>query len=363
MLNNILPEDFRKKREAEGMLQTVFASFGYEETGMEDCKSAESLCACAEPNILPSRLCCTELCRGHYSAALICAETPQACVEPIAVSAEALIALGIEDFYIKMGSNSFAEALCEPFGEKEKMMKMIASKDKKGLENIPGMSACKFKNIILNLHDIIGDADAVYDLDVNLPSKADKALKKLRDMYMLLVYYGLEKFPVLDLGLTAEEKYTDLYFEIYVSGAKEPICKGGVIRCGENDNAVAEFDLNMLAELCGKADDRISKTIIYPEKNACGIAYDLAYNLRVNGCIAEGYVGDKSYRHAERYAKNAGADCIMRVFADGRLLIKEFENDSITETTADSFLGYDEDEDICDCGHHHDDCDCGHEHH
>ena len=58
---------------------------------------------------------------------------------------------------------------------------------------------------------------------------------------------------------------------------------------------------------------------------------------------------------------------MLRVFPNGRLLIKDFVRNEVTETTANDFLGYyddDCDHDLdCDCGHehhhHHHDCDCG----
>ena len=115
-----------------------------------------------------------------------------------------------------------------------------------------------------------------------------------------------------------------------------------------------------LAELTKSAGEEVSKTLIFPEKAAFGIAYDVAYNLRVNGCLVEGYVGNGGYKEAEKYAKKTNAECMLRVFSDGKLQIKDFKRGDITETTVDDFLGYydehEEEEDCCcgdDCHHHH----------
>ena len=85
----------------------------------------------------------------------------------------------------------------------------------------------------------------------------------------------------------------------------------------------------------------------------------------MNGCLVEQDLCSADYRAAERYAKKTGAECMLRVFADGRLLMKDFRRDEIIETTVDDFLGY-YDEDDCGCGHEHEhdhDCDCGCGHH
>ncbi len=105
-------------------------------------------------------------------------------------------------------------------------------------------------------------------------------------------------------------------------------------------------------------DSDVSASLIYAENNAEGLAYDIAYNLRVNGCIVEFYNENKPIEDAEEYAKNKNISCILRVYPDGKLLIKDFIKNEITQTTAFDFLGYYEDDEECDCG-----CDHDHEHH
>lgn len=106
------------------------------------------------------------------------------------------------------------------------------------------------------------------------------------------------------------------------------------------------------------SDSDVSASLVFAEKDAEGIAYDIAYNLRVNGCIVEYYNGDGNIEKAEEYAKKRDISCILRAFADGTLMIKDFIKNEIIETSASEFLGYyeDDEEDECDCG-------CGHEHH
>lgn len=306
MTENTLSE-YLKKKEAEDVLWSVFASFGYCETQtpmLADGGSAlrsslsDSIIKSCKCDALPARFCASgsvfdecgdKICESaQYAIELIGANTAAAYAEPIAASAEALFALGIDDFKIKIGSNTF---------------------------------------------------------------------KDLSEIYNLLVLYGFEKFPEIDMGMIGDDRYTDMFFEIYIGDT--PVCRGG-IRC-ENGvkSAGAVFDTGRLLTYYRGNEEAVSGTLIFPEENAEGIAYDIAYNLRVNGCLVEGYVGEGGYKDAEEYAKSSNAGCMIRAFADGRLLIKDFKRNEITETTINEFIDY---YDGCDddCGHHHDDCDCHH---
>lgn len=109
--------------------------------------------------------------------------------------------------------------------------------------------------------------------------------------------------------------------------------------------------------------EKVQASLIFAENDAEGIAYDVAYNLRMNGCIVEYYTGCGDISDAENYTKENGMGCILRVFSDGKLMINDFAKNEIIETTASDFLGYyddEEEEDECDCGcgghhhHHHD---------
>ena len=112
------------------------------------------------------------------------------------------------------------------------------------------------------------------------------------------------------------------------------------------------------------SDISVEASLIFAEKNAEGLGYDVAYNLRVNGCIVEYYTGDNNIENACNYAEKKGISCILRAYPDGILQIKDMIKNEITETTVSDFLGYYEEEEGCSCGHNHDEdheC-CGHHH-
>lgn len=151
----------------------------------------------------------------------------------------------------------------------------------------------------------------------------------------------------------------------------EPLC----LESNEKIFATAKFDADYneisldLKEFLDETKDfeRVKSSLIFAEPDAFGLAYDVAYNLRLNGCIVEYYTGSGNIDDALSYTKEKGLGCILRTFADGKLMINDFAKNEIIETSVDDFLGYyDEDEEEeCDCGcgghhhHHHSDDDTG----
>lgn len=132
---------------------------------------------------------------------------------------------------------------------------------------------------------------------------------------------------------------------------------------GKWENGISEitFDVQKLMDVLimsgmDMSPLSLSASMIFAEKNAEGVAYEVAYNLRINGCIVEYYTEGGDIDAACEYAKSKGISCIIRAFCEGKLLIKDFVKEEITETSLADFLGYYDDEEECDCG-------CGHEHH
>lgn len=315
---------------------------------------------------------------------LIGADSAKADAEVIAAAIEALIALGIKEFHMEIGQVAFFNGLTAQAGlnadDIESLRERIDSKDRFGIKELTEKLSIddNIKNLMIELPYLFGGSEILDRADVpELNETSRNALLNLRDIYETLVSYGLEKFVSLDLGmLQSIDYYTGSIFKCYTHGIGFPICAGGrydnlMQKFGRKLGAVGiAFGVNHIMTVLrgGNANgfsENVPGTLIYTESGAEATAYDLAYNLRVNGCMAEGYVGNGDYKDAEEYAKQSGAECMIRVFADGKMLIKDFRRNEIIETTANDFLEYyDEDADeACDCGHDHHDCDCEHHHH
>ena len=132
--------------------------------------------------------------------------------------------------------------------------------------------------------------------------------------------HGFEKYVSIDLGmLESIDYYTGSIFKCYTHGVGFPICAGGrydnlMGQFGDNKGAVgAAIGINrLISVLSDKEVHDVSASLVFAEKNAEGIAYDIAYNLRVNGCLVEMYIGDGDYKAAEEYSKgkNIGCKCL-----------------------------------------------------
>lgn len=305
---------------------------------------------------------------------LIGSYSPAADAEVISAAIEAILAVGIEEFSMEIGQVAFFNGLIEQAGLDEalteKLRERIDSKDSVGIKTIVSKLAIDedIKNLMIELPYLFGDMSVLEKADVKGLNKTSKAaLANLKRIYELLCLYGFEKYISIDLGmLQSIDYYTGSIFKCYTRGIGFPVCAGG-----RYDNLMGKFGAPMgavgvaiginrvMSALGRESAEGVSSSLIFAERDAEGIAYELAYNLRVNGCLVEMYIGGGDFKDAEKYAGETDTGAMLRVFPDGRLQIKDFTKREIIETTADDFLGY-YDEDGCE--HHHGD-DCGHEHH
>lgn len=405
-VNDVLPEECSIKKDIENIIWTVFASFGYKEVETPsfeyyDCYSGETgqitqeklykffdeqgrilalrpdfttsiaRMAATKPiaELKPLRYMYTgSVFRAEHTEGvrnreitqsgieLIGAYSAKADAEVIAAAMEAMNALGIEEYSMEIGQVGFFNGLMEQTGLDnqtiETLRARIDSKDSQGIKNIvKGLDIPEdVRELIIELPHLFGNGEVLERADVtglNPTSKA--ALDNLREIYDLLVLYGFEQYISLDLGmLQSIDYYTGSIFKCYTRGVGFPIAAGGrydnlLSGFGKSEGAVGcALGINRLMQVYKGKPNQVASTLIYAEKNAEGMAYDLAYNLRVNGCLTEMYVENDDFGKAEEYAKATNNTCILRVIADGKLTIYDFERDDVINTSVSEFLGYDD---------------------
>lgn len=317
---------------------------------------------------------------------LIGSNTPMADAEVIAAAIEAVMAVGIEEFQMEIGQVAFFNGLVEQAGlgaeDIEKLRERIDCKDSLGIRELTEQLELddNVKSLMIDLPYLFGGLEVVEKACVDGLNETSKtALENIRSIYRLLCAYGFEQYISIDLGmLQSIDYYTGSIFKCYTHGIGFPVCAGGrydhlMERFGKEMGAVGvAFGVNRILSALRAAGNEQPASIpaaslIYAEENAYAQAYEVAFNLRVNGCMTELYIDDGTYQDAERYAKASKAGCMMRVFADGQLLLKDFIRDEITQTTVKEFLSYYNDsmDEHEDCGHSHahgDGCECGHHH-
>lgn len=214
------------------------------------------------------------------------------------------------------------------------------------------ISDCKTEKAMAELVAVAVEAALAADVpDFSVEITCSEAVAELIGLYSLDEYCNM----------------TEGSFEITGKSGERVIFRSS---CSDKD-LVCEFDFKAVAEaVCGETGDiPVPETVVYSEKNAEGIGYEIAYTMRLSGCLVTDCIGCSSIEECESYVKMCGAESIIRVFPDGKIQIKETATGEITETDYNTFVGYYDDEpDGCDCGHdhhHHDHgegCSCGHCH-
>ncbi len=319
---------------------------------------------------------------------LIGSYSPSADAEVIAAAIEAALACGIEELHMEIGQVAFFAGLTEQAGldaaDVEKIRERIDSKDTTGIKAIiKDLDIAEdVKSLMIELPYLFGGEEVLEKANVaGLNEKSKAALSNIKRIYELLCLYGLEDYVSIDLGmLQSIDYYTGSIFKCYTHGVGFPICAGGrydtlMEKFGEKEGAVGvAFGINRVISALGKDSSKgVEGSLIYAEKNAEGIAYDIAYTLRQYGVLIEQYIGDESHIDAEKYAVSQGRDSMIRVFPDAKVQIKDFATGEIVETTAEDFINFygedehhhDESHEGC-CGHHHEhgeECNCGEHHH
>lgn len=290
---------------------------------------------------------------------LIGSYSPMADAEVIACAIEAIMAVGIEEFSMEIGQVAFFNGLVDQAGldakTTERLRERIDSKDSVGIKNIVRNLNISndVKQLMIDLPYMFGDKSVLEKADIaglNYTSKI--ALDNLNRIYDLLCLYGFEKYISIDLGmLQSIDYYTGSIFKCYTQGVGFPICAGG-----RYDNLMAKFGApkgavgvaigigRIMQAVKGKGlGSRPGSTLVFAEPNADGIAYEVAYGLRVNGCLVEMYIGDGDFKDAKKYAKLTKQECILRTYPDGRLKIVDLMQNTEIDTTVNEFLGYSED--------------------
>ena len=232
----------------------------------------------------------------------------------------------------------------------EKLRARIDSKDSQGIKNIiKDLDIPEdVKGLMIDLPFLFGNGEVLDRADVpGLNPTSKKALDNLREIYELLTLYGFEQYISLDLGmLQSIDYYTGSIFKCYTRGIGFPIAAGGrydnlMSGFGTSKGAVGcAIGINRIMQVYEGESNAVAGTLVYAEDNAQGLAYELAYNLRVNGCLTEMYIESGSFEDAEKYAETTNNTCILRVKADGNLVIYDLERKEAIETTVEEFLGY-----------------------
>lgn len=155
--------------------------------------------------------------------------------EIISIILDIAKALKIDDFQISIGNVEFFKGLCKEFVFDEKteldLRDMISNKNYFGAKGILDNSGIidNVKESILSTLDLYGSDECLERaLKVSSNERSNKAIERLRNLYMLLKKSGKEKYISFDLGMLSKYNYyTGIVFRGYTYGSGDAIFKGG----------------------------------------------------------------------------------------------------------------------------------------
>lgn len=166
---------------------------------------------------------------------LIGLESPEADAEMIAISVEAMRAIGLRQFKIDLGQVDFYRGIMAaadlPAGSAREIKSAIARKDissvKNTLENVD--ISDDLKEQIVGLSRLFGGIE-VLEKAAGLVNndRSKKAIQNLAEVIDILSMHGIKDELTIDLGeIRGLAYHTGLTFEGFVPGLGEPVCGGG----------------------------------------------------------------------------------------------------------------------------------------
>lgn len=155
--------------------------------------------------------------------------------EIIALLIESLKGIGLSDFQVSIGDADYYKGICEEAGiqeeTEEEIREQIIGKNYFAAENIMTKKEIpeKYRNLIVRVSEFIGNDEALDKaLDQVTNKRSLNAIKRLKDLYKVLTYYGVEKYVSFDLGILSKfNYYTGVIFSAYTYGVGDAIAKGG----------------------------------------------------------------------------------------------------------------------------------------
>lgn len=266
---------------------------------------------------------------------LIGGASPQADAEVLALAAESLRTLGLEDFRIAVGHVGLLAATLEEAGvtaeARRRVMAALADRNYVALEaaltGIPSLAAAE-------------RADLLRRLTVPVPAGAGPAgapapdgdgrmapWRNLSEVLALLDLYGLRDHVVIEPGLVRDlEYYTGLVFEIAAPGLARPLGGGGrydglLSWFGTDEPATGfAFEVRELARaLADRGRDPAARrpVLVVARDGAAPAAWERARGIRAAGGVAEVDLGRRPLEESLAYARRRGCRAVVAVSARG----------------------------------------------
>ncbi len=231
---------------------------------------------------------------------IIGANTPEADAEVIALTINALLASGLEDFTIELTHSGFLQGIAEHYNlneaSEDELRDLIDRKFAPGVKEFCMRHGIDNSGTELLTHILLGygnGGDVLKSMDAfKLNPVSKNALCELGKVYEILKSYSLEQYVTIDLSqIRSFRYYTGVIFRGFTSASAFPICGGG-----RYNTLGRRFDFDEAATGVAIWIDRLTDAlkstrstnctvdaiIFTSEENRCE-AYKLASQLRSEG--------------------------------------------------------------------------------
>ena len=168
-------------------------------------------------------------------AELIGIDSVEADAEMVVMAVDCLKEVGLKEFQINIGSVDFFESLIEEANlsdENEKRLReLISNRNYFAVEELLVQAQAKdtAKKAFDVLQDLIGGVEILSDAKkIAVSPKTTDAVKRMEELYQMLVAYNVEKYITFDLSMRGNlDYYTGIIFRGYTYGTGDAIVKGG----------------------------------------------------------------------------------------------------------------------------------------
>lgn len=256
-------------------------------------------------------------------AELIGIDSVEADAEMVVMAVDSLREVGLKEFQIHIGSVDFFESLIEETGLSEedeaRLRKLISNRNYFGVEELLEQAQVKVttKTALLVLEELIGGGEVLKEAKkIALNVKTIEAVKRLEELYQLLVAYGVDKYITFDLSMRGNyDYYTGIIFRGYTYGTGDAIVKGGrydhlMEKFGKESPSigfviVVDELMNAFARQKLEIPYKLKNTLILYDENRQAEAIKLAKEFRSSGKRTEltKKRSDKSLEEYISYAK------------------------------------------------------------
>ncbi|MFW6015142.1 MAG: ATP phosphoribosyltransferase regulatory subunit [bacterium] len=295
----------------------------------------------------------------QQGAELIGDDSSQADAEIISLVIQSLLQTGLKEFQIDLGQVDFFKGIVEEAGLdehiEEQLKVLIDHKNFFGVEELLSQQDLSkhYKELFFKLPQLFGSIEIVDQAkELTTNKRALKALERLKEVYEILCYYGVEEYITFDLGMINQlNYYTGIIFRGYTYGTGVSIVDGGrydtlLSQFGKDSPAVGfaiivdELMLSLNRQDIEIETEHTNTLILYKEE-LTKIAIQLTQQLRSEGLKIELQKFDNNYNIDDYldFAKQRHIGGIINLDNDKTVKVIDIATNETKEANLSDLIG------------------------